>query len=83
MKAKKVFTMYGKHSNTVTYEYKGIQYDVEYATDWTYCVTPASVQHKDAQEKIDRMIEQADRHETSGNTECFDIDDVFNLMGWN
>ena len=59
MKAKKVFTMYGKHSNIVTYEYKGMQYDVEYATDYTYCVTPAHIQHRNAQAKIDKMIEQA------------------------
>lgn len=61
MKAKKVFTMYGKHSNIVTYEYRGMQYDVEYANDYTYCVTSPKVQHKDAQEKIDKMIEQANK----------------------
>ena len=56
MKAKKLFVMYGKHSNTVTYEYKGKQYDVEYAKDPTYCVTPAWVQHRDAQDKIDKFF---------------------------
>lgn len=55
-KAKKVFTMYGKYSNTVTYEYRGKQYDVEYPTCWTYCTTPAYIQHRDAQEKIDKAI---------------------------
>ena len=59
-KAKKVFTMYGKYSDIVTYEYRGLQYNVEYAKGFTYCVTPAYIQHRDAQEKIDKAIEQAE-----------------------
>ena len=80
MKAKKLFTMYGKHSNTVTYEYRGKQYDVEYANDYTYCVTPAKVQHKDAQARIDRIIEQESKLEPQA--EEFNIDDVYEILGW-
>lgn len=80
MKAKKLFVMYGKHSNTVTYEYKGKQYDVEYANDPTYCVTPAWVQHKDAQAKIDKMLNQAS-NETE-KVKAFDADEVFAILGW-
>ena len=80
MKAKKLFTMYGKHSNTVTYEYRGKQYDDEYANDYTYCVTPAKVQHKDAQESIDRIIEQESKPEPQA--EEFNIDDVYEILGW-
>ena len=58
-KAKKVFTMYGEHSDVVTYEYRGMRYDVEYAKDWSYCVTSPRVQHEDAQTKIDKMIDRA------------------------
>lgn len=79
MKAKKLFTMYGKHSNTVTYEYRGKQYDVEYAKDYTYCVTPAKVQHKDAQERIDRIIEQESNEH---GKEAFNVDEVFAILGW-
>ncbi len=79
MKAKKLFTMYGKHSNTVTYEYRGKQYDVEYANDYTYCVTPAKVQHKDAQERIDRIIEQESNEQ---GKEAFNADEVFAILGW-
>lgn len=61
MKAKKVFTMYGKYSNIVTYEYRGMQYEVEYANDWTYCVTPARIQHESAQAEIDKRIEEANK----------------------
>ena len=28
-KAKKVFTIYGTYSNLVTYEYRGVRYEVE------------------------------------------------------
>lgn len=57
MKAKKLSTIYGKHSNIVTYEYRGMQYDVEYANDWTYCITSPKVQHEDAQARIDETLD--------------------------
>lgn len=79
MKAKKLFTMYGKHSNVVTYEYRGMQYDVEYATDWNYCVTPANVQHQDAQARIDKMIERENKHQV-GNE--FNANEIFAMLGW-
>lgn len=77
---KKLFTMYGKHSNVVTYEYRGKQYDVEYANDYTYCVTPAHIQHKNAQAKIDKIIEQESKPKQP--IEEFDINAVFTLLGW-
>ena len=55
-KAKKVHTIYGKYANEVEYEYRGKHYFVEYANDWTYCVTPPRIQHEDAQERIDKEI---------------------------
>lgn len=58
MKAKKVMTIYGKHSNIVEYQYRGKTYEVEYANDWRYCTSPAKVQHEIAQAKIDRQIEE-------------------------
>ena len=80
---KKLFTVYGKHSNIVTYEYKGKQYDVEYANNYTYCVTPAHIQHKDAQAKIDKIIEQESKESKSEQPiEEFDINAVFTLLGW-
>lgn len=75
--AKKVFTMYGKYSNTVTYEYRGKKYDVEYAKDFSYCVTSPKVQHQDAQEKIDREL---DTPKTKGKP--VDLDEIWNMLGW-
>lgn len=54
---KKLFTMKGKYTSTVTYEYRGCQYEVEYSNCWTYCITPAHIQHRDAQEKIDKALD--------------------------
>lgn len=78
MKAEKVFTLYGKHSNVVTYKYRGKTYDVEYATDWTYCTTSAKVQHEDAQRRIDKLIDQ----ETQQNGHEFNANEIFDILGW-
>lgn len=77
MKAKKVFTMYGKYSDTVTYEYRGKHYDVEYAKDHSYCVTSPKIQHQDAQERIDREL---DTPKTNGKP--VDLNEIWSLMGW-
>ena len=71
--------MYCKHFNTVTYEYRGKQYDVEYANDYTCCVTPAYVQHRDAQAKIDKMLNQTSNEIEK---ETFNADEVFAILGW-
>lgn len=47
-----------KHSTFVEYEYRGMTYEVEYPNNYTYCCTSPSVQHKDAQAKIDKIIEE-------------------------
>jgi len=78
-KAKKVETFYGKYSNTVVYEYRGRTYEVEYANGWNYCCTPASVQHRDAQEKIDNAL---DNRKDEGTANPFDMDEVWNILGW-
>lgn len=75
--AKKIFTMYGKYSNTVTYEYRGMKYDVEYAKDNSYCVTSPKIQHQDAQDRIDKEL---DAPKTEGHP--FDADEIWRLMDW-
>ena len=77
MEAKKLFTTYGKHSTIITYEYRGERYDVEYARDWSYCVPSARVQHKDAQARIDALIEERNKPQTGNGT---DWDEVWKLL---
>lgn len=72
--------MYGKHSTVIEYEYRGKRYDVEYANNWTYCVTPARIQHEDAQAKIDREIE-AEANRKQDSKEC-DLDEIWGILGW-
>lgn len=61
-KATKLETIYGKYSNIVKYEYRGYKYEVEYSNSMDYCVTSAHIQHKDAQEKIDKLIESSENN---------------------
>jgi hypothetical protein len=79
-KAKKVLTMYGKHANVVEYEYRGRTYYVEYANNWTYCTTPAHIQHRDNQERIDREIE-AEANRKPGGKEV-DLDEIWEMLDW-
>lgn len=81
MKATKLFTTYGKYANSVTYEYRGHQYDVEYANDWTYCVTPARIQHENAQQKIDKQIEQELKMQEE-EQQPIDLDEIWKLLDW-
>ena len=57
MKAVKTgFTIYGKYSNEVEYEYRGYKYMVEYATGMNYLGASPKVQHESKQREIDQMI---------------------------
>lgn len=56
-RAKKLFTIYEKYSNTVIYEYRGKKYEVEYNKSWIYGNGDnPKQQHIDAQAKIDEEI---------------------------
>ena len=81
MKAKKLFTTYGKYSNIVTYEYRGREYVVEYARDWTFCTTPARLQHEYAQEKIDKEIEWESKHKNDEPNPP-DWDAIWKMLDW-
>lgn len=61
-KATKLETIYGKYSNIVKYEYRGHKYEVEYSNSMDYCVASAHIQHRDAQEKIDKLIESSENN---------------------
>ena len=49
-----------QYSTIVEYEYRDHKYEVEYANDMSYCVTPVKVQHEEAQAAIDEMINKKD-----------------------
>ena len=80
LKAKAIEKYHSKYSTYIIYEYKGHKYEVEYANDMSYCVTPAHIQHQDAQEKIDKKIEQekAQKKYKYENTADYGLDMFFN-----
>ena len=68
------FVIREKYFSTVEYEYRGSKYEVTYANGWTVCVTPAWVQHKEAQERIDQIIDgkEEEKHCTENAQVGFD-----------
>lgn len=79
MATKKIETFYDKYFNIVVYEYRGCRYEVQYSKDWHCCCTPAWVQHRDAQAKIDEAL---DTPKTEGDAKPFDADEIYTLYGW-
>ena len=78
-KAKKVETYRDKHFTAIVYEYRGMRYEVTYANGWQVCSTPAWIQHRDEQAKIDEML---DNPVSEKKSNPFSIDEVYDLMGW-
>lgn len=71
-KAKKLYTIYGKHSNIIGYEYRGEKYEVEYPVNSTYCCTSPKIQHADNQKRIDKELDTP----TNNKAEAKDLDEV-------
>lgn len=83
-KAKKVETYRDKYFTTIVYEYRGCKYEVEYANGWQVCCTPAWIQHRDAQEKIDKELDAPAKKEEKKNTKSFEeqMDEIWKMLGW-
>lgn len=78
--AKKIETFRDKYFTTIVYEYRGYQYEVEYANGHQICCSPAWIQHRDRQAKIDEMLDNPKPIEN--NTEAIDLDEIWSMMGW-
>ena len=52
------FKLYNTYSTIIEYTYRDYKYEVEYPNSITYCCTEPYIQHRDAQERIDKMIEE-------------------------
>lgn len=79
-KPKKVEAFHDKYFTTVVYEYRGCRYEVTYANGWQVCCTPARIQHRDAQAKIDEML---DNPKPVKKDESINLDEIWEMMGWN
>lgn len=81
--AKKIETFRDKYFTTIVYEYRGQTYEVEYANGWQICCSPAWVQHRDEQAKIDEMIDNPKPViEKEQKTMKEQMDEIWEMMGW-
>ena len=78
-KPMKIDTFRDKYFNTVIYEYRGMTYEVEYANGMNCCCTPAYIQHRDAQAKIDASIEN---QKPKQEAQPFDFDQIWEMLEW-
>lgn len=82
-KAKKIESYRDKYFSTVVYEYRGCKYEVTYANGWQVCCTPARIQHRDEQAKIDDMIDNPKPlPKKSEKTIDEQMDEIWEMMGW-
>ena len=82
MKAKKTgFVMYSKYSNEVEYEYRGYKYFVEFPTGMAYGCTSPKLQHEIKQDKIDRMIDEKNKHHKPINFDA-EMKKIFEMLEW-
>ena len=81
-KAKYICTMGGQYYWDSIFEYRGHEYEVHYSNGYSaFKQPPAYVQHREAQERIDRMIDNPVVEEIKPSG--FDMDEIFELCGWN
>lgn len=75
-------TYYDKYCTTIVYTYRDHDYEVTYSNSINYCTSPAWIQHRDAQQKIDNIIDNPTiKNDNIENV--IDLDDIWSLMGWN
>jgi len=79
--AKKIEKFVDKYFTVIVYEYRGCKYEVEYANGWQVCCTPAWIQHRDAQAKIDDEIDNI-KPRLEGSTGPTDMDEIWDMLGW-
>ena len=78
-KPRKIDTFIDKYFSTVVYEYRGMTYEVEYANGMNCCCTPAYIQHRDAQAKIDASVENP---KPNREAQPIDLDEIWKMLGW-
>lgn len=79
-KAQKITTFRDAFFTTIEYEYRGCIYDVTYSNSWQACCTPAYIQHRDEQEKIDKMLDNPAPFDGQSMEE--QLDEIWGMMGW-
>lgn len=80
-KAKKTAIYRDKYFTTIEYEYRNHYYEVTYPNGHSICCTPAHIQHRDAQDKIDNLINNL-KPEKEQQPFQEQLDEIWSMMGW-
>ena len=78
---KKVQTFYDRYFTHIQFEYRGRKYEVEYPNSHRVVCTAAWVQHKSAQERIDKEIEN-EKIEQARHAKPVDWNKIWAMLEW-
>lgn len=78
---KTVDTSFGQYIVNLEYEYQGHRYTVY--ENRRKGSEPLAWQHANEQGRIDAMIETEEKQTASSNGEPVDLNEIWNLIGWN
>lgn len=82
-KAKKVCTMGTAHYWESEFEYRGQYYTVTYSSGFSsFKQTPAYIQHREAQARIDEMLDNPEPVSESNQSFEEQLDEVWEMLGW-
>ena len=85
-KAKRVYTMGTPYYWESEFEYRGEYYTVTYSSGFTtFKQTPAYIQHREAQARIDEMLDNPKPvSEPVSEIKPFDeqLDEIWEMLGW-
>ena len=83
-KAKRLCTMGTQYYWESEFEYRGHHYTVTYSNSFSaFNQTPAHIQHREAQARIDEMLDNP-KQEPPLKTKAFDeqLDEIWEMLGW-
>ena len=86
-KAKRLYTMGTQHYWESEFEYRGQKYTVTYSSGFSaFKQTPAYIQHREAQARIDEMIDNPKpvNPKPVSDIKPFDeqLDEIWEMLGW-
>ena len=82
-KAKRVYTAGTPYYWESEFEYRGEYYTVTYSSGFTtFKQTPAYIQHREAQERIDEMIDNPKSVSEINPSFEKQLDEIWEMLGW-
>lgn len=82
-KAKYLYSMGNNYYHSSFFEYRGEEYEVKYSNGYTtFREKSAKQQHVDNQKRIDQLLDNP-KTEKENQEGTFDLDEIWNMLGWN